>query len=110
MTNQINVDKTHLSNSPLPSVLDFFLAGNVTPFHMQPFTVRELEQLSLAQRIAKCPQLDNIRFMYPKIDKEEVLRKFEGEERNKSPSPSNMEGGYIGCNIVMVAKQPSTSG
>ena len=31
------------------------------PFHLAPFTIKDLDQLSLAQRIASCPQLKEIR-------------------------------------------------
>ncbi|CAD5219374.1 unnamed protein product [Bursaphelenchus okinawaensis] len=74
--------------------------GQKVPFHLAPFTIKDLDQLSLAQRIASCPQLQNIRFLYPDHDKENMLRVFEGEERPKSESPT----GYIQSQIVMVAK------
>uniref|UniRef100_A0A915DDR3 Signal transducer and activator of transcription n=1 Tax=Ditylenchus dipsaci TaxID=166011 RepID=A0A915DDR3_9BILA len=58
-------------------------------------------KLSLAQRIASCPQLKDIRHVsVPDRDKEEMLRFFESEERYKSESPT----GYIQSEIVMVAK------
>ncbi|KAI1708376.1 STAT protein, DNA binding domain-containing protein [Ditylenchus destructor] len=74
--------------------------GIKVPFHLSPFTIKDLDQLSLAQRIASCPQLKDIRYLYPDIDKEEMLRFFESEERYKSESPT----GYIQSEIVMVAK------
>ncbi|VDM47084.1 unnamed protein product [Toxocara canis] len=40
------------------------------------------------------------RYLYPDIDKEDMLRYFESEDRQKSSSPT----GYIGSEIVMVAK------
>uniref|UniRef100_A0A914Y297 Signal transducer and activator of transcription n=1 Tax=Panagrolaimus superbus TaxID=310955 RepID=A0A914Y297_9BILA len=70
------------------------------PFHLAPFTIKDLDQLSLAQRIASCPQLRDIRYLYPDIDKEEMLRYFDSEDRTKSESPT----GYIQSEIVMVAK------
>uniref|UniRef100_A0A7E4VN95 Signal transducer and activator of transcription n=1 Tax=Panagrellus redivivus TaxID=6233 RepID=A0A7E4VN95_PANRE len=74
--------------------------GMKVPFHLAPFTIKDLDQLSLAQRIASCPQLRDIRFLYPEIDKEEMLRYFDSEDRTKSESPT----GYIQSEIVMVAK------
>uniref|UniRef100_A0A915B8H5 Signal transducer and activator of transcription n=3 Tax=Parascaris univalens TaxID=6257 RepID=A0A915B8H5_PARUN len=74
--------------------------GVKIPFHLSPFSIKDLDQLSLAQRIASCPQLKEIRYLYPDIDKEEMLRYFESEDRQKSSSPT----GYIGSEIVMVAK------
>uniref|UniRef100_A0A158R3S0 Signal transducer and activator of transcription n=1 Tax=Syphacia muris TaxID=451379 RepID=A0A158R3S0_9BILA len=75
------------------------------PFHLSPFSIKDLDQLSLAQRIASCPQLKEIRFLYPDIDKEEMLRHFDTEERQKSRSPT----GYIQSEIVMVAKTNSST-
>lgn len=40
------------------------------------------------------------RYLFPDIDKEDMLRYFETEERQKSVSPT----GYIQSEIVMVAK------
>ena len=40
------------------------------------------------------------RYLYPDIDKEEMLRHFDTEERQRSSSPT----GYIQSEIVMVAK------
>jgi signal transducer and activator of transcription 5B len=74
--------------------------GAKVPFHLSPFTIKDLDQLSLAQRIASCPQLKEIKYLYPDIDKEEMLRFFENEERHRSESPT----GYIQSEIVMVAK------
>ncbi|CAN99759.1 Signal transducer and activator of transcription 1 [Caenorhabditis elegans] len=77
--------------------------GQKIPFHLAPFTIKDLDQLSLASRIASCPQLKDIRYMYPAIDKEEMLRFFESEERHRvggGDSPT----GYIQSEIVMVAK------
>lgn len=85
------------------------------PFHLSPFTIKDLDQLSLASRIRNCPQLKDIRCLYPDIDKEvsvvakrminlifqQMLGYFETEERYKAnESPT----GYIGSEIVMVAK------
>ncbi|VDM94910.1 unnamed protein product [Thelazia callipaeda] len=70
------------------------------PFHLSPFSIKDLDQLSLAQRIASCPQLKDIKYLYPDIDKDDMLRYFESEERQKSLSPT----GYIQSEIVMVAK------
>ncbi|VIO87448.1 Uncharacterized protein BM_BM6729 [Brugia malayi] len=52
--------------------------------------------------------LSNItcRYLYPDIDKEDMLRYFETEERQKSLSPT----GYIQSEIVMVAKTGGRSG
>ncbi|KAK0399041.1 hypothetical protein QR680_002880 [Steinernema hermaphroditum] len=75
------------------------------PFHLSPFSIKDLDQLSMAQRIASCPQLKDIRFLYPNIDKEEMLRYFDSEERHKSESPT----GYIQSEIVMVAKTGKVS-
>lgn len=72
------------------------------PFHLAPFTIKDLEQLSLAQRIITCPQLRDIRYMFPQIDKEEMLRYFDLEERQKQVAENNQ--GYIQSEIVMVAK------
>ncbi|GMR46243.1 hypothetical protein PMAYCL1PPCAC_16438, partial [Pristionchus mayeri] len=72
------------------------------PFHLAPFTIKDLDQLSLAQRIITCPQLKEIRFLYPSIDKEEMLKYFESEERQKAEQESTT--GYIMSEIVMVAK------
>ncbi|CAI4231884.1 unnamed protein product [Auanema sp. JU1783] len=72
------------------------------PFHLAPFTIKDLDQLSLAQRIASCPQLREIKYMYPNIDKDEMLRYFDTEERHK-PCPDSPLG-YIQSEIVMVAK------
>ncbi|KAI6206957.1 hypothetical protein M3Y94_00974400 [Aphelenchoides besseyi] len=80
--------------------------GMKVPFHLSPFTIKDLDQLSLAQRIASCPQLKEIRYLHPDIDKEEMLRVFEGEERHKSESPT----GYIQSEIVMVAKTRKIGG
>lgn len=33
----------------------------LVPFHLSPFTIKDLDQLSLAQRIASCPQLKDIK-------------------------------------------------
>uniref|UniRef100_A0A0M3KAQ6 Signal transducer and transcription activator (inferred by orthology to a D. melanogaster protein) n=1 Tax=Anisakis simplex TaxID=6269 RepID=A0A0M3KAQ6_ANISI len=57
---------------------------------LSPFSIKELDQLSLAQRIASCPQLKEIRYLYPDIDKEEMLRYFESEDRQKSSSPTGV--------------------
>ncbi|VDK77771.1 unnamed protein product [Litomosoides sigmodontis] len=80
------------------------------PFHLSPFSIKDLDQFSLAQRIASCPQLKDIntipRYLYPDIDKEDMLRYFEAEERQKSLSPT----GYIQSEIVMVAKTGGKSG
>ncbi|MCP9265854.1 Signal transducer and activator of transcription 1 [Dirofilaria immitis] len=51
------------------------------PFHLSPFSIKDLDQFSLAQRIASCPQLKDIKYLYPDIDKEDMLRYFETEER-----------------------------
>ncbi|VDO45364.1 unnamed protein product [Brugia timori] len=70
--------------------------GGKVPFHLSPFSIKDLDQFSLAQRIASCPQLKDIKYLYPDIDKEDMLRYFETEERQKSLSPT----GYIqrsGC-------------
>ncbi|CAJ0579541.1 unnamed protein product, partial [Mesorhabditis spiculigera] len=78
------------------------------PFHLAPFSIKDLEQLSLAQRIVSCPQLKDIRCMYGKngnADKEEILKYFETEERNKQGSDSPT--GYILSEIIMVAKPAS---
>ncbi|PAV84840.1 hypothetical protein WR25_10088 isoform A [Diploscapter pachys] len=75
---------------------------NRSAFHLAPFTIKDLEQLSLAQRIATCQQLKNIRFLYPNIDKEEMLKYFEQEERHRTAPDSPT--GYIQSEIVMVAK------
>uniref|UniRef100_A0A914W282 Signal transducer and activator of transcription n=1 Tax=Plectus sambesii TaxID=2011161 RepID=A0A914W282_9BILA len=72
----------------------------LVPFHLSPFAIKDLDQLSLAQRIASCPQLKEIRYLYPDLDKEEMLRFFDTEERHKSESPT----GYIGSEVIMVAK------
>uniref|UniRef100_A0A0R3RLI8 SH2 domain-containing protein n=1 Tax=Elaeophora elaphi TaxID=1147741 RepID=A0A0R3RLI8_9BILA len=76
------------------------------PFHLSPFSIKDLDQFSLAQRIASCPQLKDIKYLYPDIDKEDMLRYFETEERQKSSSPT----GYIQSEIVMVAKTGGRSG
>src|SRR5690349_13818214 len=39
-------------------------------------------------------------YLYPDLDKEEMLRFFDTEERHKSESPT----GYIGSEVIMVAK------
>ncbi|ULT93174.1 hypothetical protein L5515_010141 [Caenorhabditis briggsae] len=77
--------------------------GQKVPFHLSPLTIKDLDQLSLASRIASCPQLKDIRYMYPNIDKEEMLRYFESEERHRVGGPES-PGGYIQSEIVMVAK------
>ncbi|KAF1756022.1 hypothetical protein GCK72_012475 [Caenorhabditis remanei] len=77
--------------------------GQKVPFHLAPLTIKDLDQLSLASRIASCPQLRDIRYMYPHIDKEEMLRYFESEERHRVGGPDS-PGGYIQSEIVMVAK------
>ncbi|VDP26686.1 unnamed protein product, partial [Heligmosomoides polygyrus] len=67
--------------------------GQKVPFHLAPFSIKDLDQLSLAQRIASCPQLKEI-----------------SEERNRGGPDSPT--GYIQSEIVMVAKttnKPSTS-
>ncbi|CAD6191339.1 unnamed protein product [Caenorhabditis auriculariae] len=76
--------------------------GQKVPFHLAPFTIKDLDQLSLAQRIASCPQLREIRYLYPNIDKEEMLRHFDSEERHRGGPDSPT--GYIQSEIVMVAK------
>uniref|UniRef100_A0A0N5CAF2 Signal transducer and activator of transcription n=1 Tax=Strongyloides papillosus TaxID=174720 RepID=A0A0N5CAF2_STREA len=78
--------------------------GTKIPFHLAPFSIKDLDQLSLASRIATCPQLSEIKYLYPDIDKDEMLKYFDREERNKSESPT---GGYIQSEIVMVAKTTS---
>uniref|UniRef100_A0A0K0E9H8 Signal transducer and activator of transcription n=1 Tax=Strongyloides stercoralis TaxID=6248 RepID=A0A0K0E9H8_STRER len=75
--------------------------GTKIPFHLAPFNIKDLDQLSLASRIAKCPQLSDIKYLYPDIDKEEMLKFFDTEEKSKSESPTC---GYIQSEIVMVAK------
>lgn len=35
--------------------------GQIIPFHLSPFTIKDLDQLSLASRIASCPQLKDVR-------------------------------------------------
>ncbi|KAM3725935.1 Signal transducer and activator of transcription [Dirofilaria immitis] len=80
--------------------------GGKVPFHLSPFSIKDLDQFSLAQRIASCPQLKDIKYLYPDIDKEDMLRYFETEERQKSLSPT----GYIQSEIVMVAKTGGRSG
>ncbi|VDL78543.1 unnamed protein product, partial [Nippostrongylus brasiliensis] len=84
--------------------------GQKVPFHLAPFSIKDLDQLSLAQRIASCPQLKEIKYLYPHMDKEEMLRYFDSEERNRGGPDSPT--GYIQSEIVMVAKtsnKPSTS-
>uniref|UniRef100_A0A1I8BRX8 Signal transducer and activator of transcription n=1 Tax=Meloidogyne hapla TaxID=6305 RepID=A0A1I8BRX8_MELHA len=82
-----------------------FLYYNV-PFHLAPFTIKDLDQLSLASRIQSCPQLKEVPYLYPDIDKEQMLAHFDTEERCKIfESPA----GYIGSEIVMVAKTMSNS-
>ncbi|KAJ1370364.1 Protein STABILIZED1 [Parelaphostrongylus tenuis] len=76
--------------------------GQKVPFHLAPFTIKDLDQLSLAQRIASCPQLKEIRYLYPNMDKDEMLRFFDSEERNRGGPDSPT--GYIQSEIVMVAK------
>uniref|UniRef100_A0A158PBV6 SH2 domain-containing protein n=1 Tax=Angiostrongylus cantonensis TaxID=6313 RepID=A0A158PBV6_ANGCA len=76
--------------------------GQKVPFHLAPFTIKDLDQLSLAQRIASCPQLKEIRYLYPNMDKDEMLRYFDSEERNRGGPDSPT--GYIQSEIVMVAK------
>uniref|UniRef100_A0AC35U535 SH2 domain-containing protein n=1 Tax=Rhabditophanes sp. KR3021 TaxID=114890 RepID=A0AC35U535_9BILA len=72
----------------------------MVPFHLSPFSIKDLDQLSLTQRIQSCPQLQDIKYLYPNIDKEEMLRCFESDESNKADSPTE----YIQSEIVMVAK------
>ncbi|CAJ0936864.1 unnamed protein product, partial [Mesorhabditis belari] len=79
------------------------------PFHLAPFSIKDLEQLSLAQRIVSCPQLKDIRYLFGKngnVDKEEMLKYFESEERHKAGGDSPTTG-YILSEIIMVA---NTSG
>ncbi|VDM80672.1 unnamed protein product [Strongylus vulgaris] len=76
--------------------------GQKVPFHLAPFSIKDLDQLSLAQRIASCPQLKEIKYLYPHMDKEEMLRYFDSEERNRGGPDSPT--GYIQSEIVMVAK------
>uniref|UniRef100_A0A1I8A4R3 Signal transducer and activator of transcription n=1 Tax=Steinernema glaseri TaxID=37863 RepID=A0A1I8A4R3_9BILA len=113
---------TRMMNAPMPTFLLRFSdtqTGAVSigfvceeddgkskfPFHLSPFSIKDLDQLSMAQRIASCPQLKDIRFLYPNIEKDEMLRYFETEERHKSESPT----GYIQSEIVMVAKTGKVS-
>ncbi|KAL7073899.1 hypothetical protein ACQ4LE_006523 [Meloidogyne hapla] len=80
--------------------------GAKVPFHLAPFTIKDLDQLSLASRIQSCPQLKEVPYLYPDIDKEQMLAHFDTEERCKIfESPA----GYIGSEIVMVAKTMSNS-
>lgn len=80
--------------------------GAKVPFHLAPFTIKDLDQLSLASRIQSCPQLKEVPYLYPDIDKEQMLAHFDTEERCKIfESPA----GYIGSEIVMVAKTMSSS-
>ncbi|PIO52827.1 hypothetical protein TELCIR_25860 [Teladorsagia circumcincta] len=74
----------------------------LVPFHLAPFSIKDLDQLSLAQRIASCPQLKEIKYLYPHMDKDEMLRYFDSEERNRGGPDSPT--GYIQSEIVMVAK------
>ncbi|EYB92848.1 hypothetical protein Y032_0189g1188 [Ancylostoma ceylanicum] len=76
--------------------------GQKVPFHLAPFSIKDLDQLSLAQRIASCPQLKEIKYLYPHMDKDEMLRYFDSEERNRGGPDSPT--GYIQSEIVMVAK------
>ncbi|KJH48634.1 STAT protein, DNA binding domain protein [Dictyocaulus viviparus] len=76
--------------------------GQKVPFHLAPFSIKDLDQLSLAQRIASCPQLKEIRYLYPHMDKDDMLRYFDSEERNRGGLDSPT--GYIQSEIVMVAK------
>ncbi|CAL2038733.1 unnamed protein product [Caenorhabditis brenneri] len=77
--------------------------GQKIPFHLAPLCIKDLDQLSLASRIASCPQLNNIKYMYPNIEKDDMLRYFESEERGRNANPDS-PGGYIQSEIVMVAK------
>uniref|UniRef100_A0A183CHE2 Extracellular matrix protein FRAS1 n=1 Tax=Globodera pallida TaxID=36090 RepID=A0A183CHE2_GLOPA len=77
--------------------------GIKVPFHLAPFTIKDLDQLSLASRIRNCPQLQEIRYLHPDIEKEEMLAYFESEEQRLRVNETSPTG-YIGSEIVMVAK------
>uniref|UniRef100_A0A914GW51 Signal transducer and activator of transcription n=1 Tax=Globodera rostochiensis TaxID=31243 RepID=A0A914GW51_GLORO len=77
--------------------------GMKVPFHLAPFTIKDLDQLSLASRIRNCPQLQEIRYLHPDIEKEEMLAFFESEEQRLRANETSPTG-YIGSEIVMVAK------
>ncbi|CAB3410037.1 unnamed protein product [Caenorhabditis bovis] len=89
------------SDSQTGAISIGFLADE-DPFHLAPFSIKDLDQLSLASRIASCPQLRDIQYLYPNIDKDEMLRHFDTEERHRRPPDSPT--GYIQSEIVMVAK------
>ncbi|KAL3076275.1 hypothetical protein niasHS_013546 [Heterodera schachtii] len=76
--------------------------GIKVPFHLHPFTIKDLDILSMASRLRTCPQLKEIRYLHPNFDKEEMLAYFESEEQRLRANESTT--GYIESEIVMVAK------
>ncbi len=76
---------------------------SVVPLHLKPFTVKDLEQLSLSERISRCPQLADIRLVYPDIAKDRLLLLL--DEKRETP---RMKGPYIFGEIIMVVNKTSS--
>uniref|UniRef100_A0A1I7WYY3 Signal peptide protein n=1 Tax=Heterorhabditis bacteriophora TaxID=37862 RepID=A0A1I7WYY3_HETBA len=53
-------EKLIIPNMPDQKPISFHRFAKKVPFHLAPFSIKDLDQLSLAQRIASCPQLKEI--------------------------------------------------
>jgi hypothetical protein len=76
----------------------------IETFHLEPFTVNDLNTLSLAKRIHTCPQLNDINYLYPDVSKKSMLQTFDEQDRARSPPALTAMNGYVGSEVIMVAK------
>lgn len=79
-------------------------------FPLAPFTVKDLDHLSLAQRIGGCPQLQNVEHVVGSdgmlYEKSAIFRKeAEMNARQRAPVPMDRDGHpYILSDLVMIAR------
>uniref|UniRef100_A0A914VAQ1 STAT transcription factor DNA-binding domain-containing protein n=1 Tax=Plectus sambesii TaxID=2011161 RepID=A0A914VAQ1_9BILA len=58
--------------------------------HLHPFTVKDLDECPLIQRIITCPQLANISYIYPNKLKEQMRQDLEELERKRQQGKSRV--------------------
>ncbi|CAJ0937556.1 unnamed protein product, partial [Mesorhabditis belari] len=91
------------SDSQMGAVSIGFSTPNI-PSHLAPFTTRDLDLLSISQRIATCPQLkDTIQCIMGKdgpVPKEEIVEIAKKEEQTNTQT--NRSTGYVHSQIIMV--------